>query len=122
MARIGNIRRLNFKKIIYGKGLDELLPIAMKNPQPEYNILNQIAVYMQSKIKDGELNYYLNSITMDSDSGAIGIDNRYTACIFHTTEEFFENWLTPRAVSKCLEEPYHHSSRKESYSGNGKMT
>ena len=39
MTRIGNIIRVNFRKIIYGKGLNDLLPIAMKNPEPEDNIL-----------------------------------------------------------------------------------
>ena len=60
----------------------------MKNPQPEDNILTQTAVSMQSKIEDGEVNYYSNSITMDYDSGAIGIYNRFTALILHTTVDF----------------------------------
>ena len=94
----------------------------MRKPQPEDNILTQTAVYMQAKMKDGEVNYYYNIIVMDSYSGAIGIDNRCTDCILHTTEEFLDNWLTPRAASKGLEEPDHHSSRKEPYSGNGSMT
>ena len=33
--------------------------------QPEYNILNQIPMSMQAKIKNGEVNYYSNSVTMD---------------------------------------------------------
>ena len=33
-----------------------------------------------------------------------------------------ENWLTPWDLSKVLEEPYHHSSVKEPYSGNGRKT
>ena len=45
-------------------------------------------VYMQSKIKDGEVKYYSNSITMDSESVAIGTDNRCTACILHTPWDF----------------------------------
>ena len=57
MIRIGNIRRSNFKKVKYGKRLDDLLPRAMKNPQLEDNILTQTAVSMQDKIKDGEVNY-----------------------------------------------------------------
>ena len=65
MIRIVNIRRVNFKKIIYGKRLDDFLPMAMKSAQPEENILTHTAVSMQSKIKDGKVNYYSNSITMD---------------------------------------------------------
>ena len=42
---------------------------------------------MQAKKKDGEVNYYSNRITMDSDSGAIGIGNRCTAYISQTTED-----------------------------------
>ena len=43
---------------------------------------------MQAKIKYGEVNYYSNIITMDSDSGAIVIDNICTAWIYQTTENF----------------------------------
>ena len=89
MTRIVNIRRLNFKKIIYRKGLDEFLPIAIKNQQPEDNILTQTAVFMQAKIKDDKVNYYSNIITMGSESVAIGIDNICNACISHTIEDFF---------------------------------
>ena len=39
----------------------------MKNPQQEDNILNQIAVSMQTRINDVELNDYYNIITMYSD-------------------------------------------------------
>ena len=67
MTRIGKIRRVNFKKIKYGKVLYELLPRAMKNPQPEDKKLTQIELSMQDKTKDGEVNYYSNSITMNSD-------------------------------------------------------
>ena len=52
-------------KVKYGKGLDDLLPRAMKKPQPEDNILTQTEVSMQSKIKDIEVYDYSNSITMD---------------------------------------------------------
>ena len=51
----------------------------MKTPQPEDNILTQTAVSMQSKIKDGEVNYYSNIITIDSYSGAFVIDIICTA-------------------------------------------
>ena len=78
---MGKTRIVNFNNIIYGKRLDEFLPISMKNPQPEGNILTKIAVSMQSNINDGEINYYSNSITMDSDSVEIEIDNRCTAYI-----------------------------------------
>ena len=44
MTRIGNTRRVNFKKVKYGKGLYNFLPRAMKNPPPEYNILTQTAL------------------------------------------------------------------------------
>ena len=54
MIRIGKIRRANSKKVKYGKGLDNLMPRAMKIPEPEDNILAQTAVSMQAKIKDGE--------------------------------------------------------------------
>ena len=43
---------------------------------------------MQAKMKDGEVNHYSTSITIDSDSGEIGIDKRCTSCISHTTEYF----------------------------------
>ena len=122
MIRIGNIRRANSKKVKYGKGFDDLMPRAMKTPQPEDNILAHTAVSMQAKIKDGELNYYSNSISMDLYSEAIGVDNICTDCIFHTTEAFFDHWLTLSAVSKGFWEPYHHLSRKEPYSSNGMMT
>ena len=69
MTRIVRIRRLNFKKIKCGKGLNDLLPIVKKNSKLEYNILTQIAVSKQYKIKDGKVNHCYNSITMDSDSG-----------------------------------------------------
>ena len=54
---MGKIRIVNFNNIIYGKRLDEFLPISMKNPQPEDNILTQKSESMQVKIEDGELNY-----------------------------------------------------------------
>ena len=69
--------------------LDDLMPIAMKNPQPEDNILTQKSESMQVKIEDGELNYWSNSITMDSDPGEIVIDSRFTSCISRTIEAFF---------------------------------
>ena len=86
MTSIRKIRRVDSEKIKYGKGLDDLLPIATKNPQLEENILTQTAMSMQAKINYREVNYYSNSITIYSDSGAIGIDNRCTACISHTTK------------------------------------
>ena len=43
---------------------------------------------MQFKMKDGEVNNFSTSITIDLDSGLIGIYNRYTDCIFHTIEDF----------------------------------
>ena len=89
MIRIGNIRRANSKKVKYGKGLDDLMPRAMKTPQPEDNILAQTAVFMQAKIKDDKVNYYSNIITMGSESVAIGIDNICNAYISHTIEDFF---------------------------------
>ena len=98
MIRIEKIRRANSKKVKYGNGLDDLMPRAMKTPQPEDNILAP----MQAKIKDGKLNYYSNSISMDLYSEAIGVDNICTDCIFHTTEAFFDHWLTPHAASKGL--------------------
>ena len=98
MTSIWKIIRVNVKNIIYGKGLDDLLPRAVKTPQPEDYILTHVAVYMQSKINYGEESYYSNSIRMDSDSGAIGIDRICTDYISHTTEEFLDNWLNPRAV------------------------
>ena len=79
VTRIGNIRRVNFNNTKYGKGLDDFLTRAMKNPKPEDNILTQTGVSMKTKIKDGDVYYYSTSITMYSDSGAIGSDNRYTA-------------------------------------------
>ena len=85
---MGKIRRANSKKVKYGNGLDDLMPRAMKTPQPEDNILAQTAVFMQAKIKYGELNYYPNSISMDLYLEAIVVDNICTACIFHTTEAF----------------------------------
>ena len=75
---IGKIIRANFNKFKYGKGLYDLLPIAIKNPQSKYNILIHTAVSMQAKINYGEVNYYSNSITIDSDSVAISIDNIFT--------------------------------------------
>ena len=33
-----------------------------------------------------------------------------------------QTWLNTCVVSKGLEEPYHHSSRKERHSENGRMT
>ena len=91
MTRISNIRRVKFKNNNYLKGLDDLLTRAIKDPQPEDNILNQTALSMNAKIKYGEVNYYYNIITMDSESGENGIDNRCTACILHTTESLF--WI-----------------------------
>ena len=79
MTRIVDIRRVNFNMVKYGKGLDGFLPRATKNPQLEGNILTHTAVSIQAKIKDCEVNYYSKSITMDSDSGAICIDNIYPA-------------------------------------------
>ena len=76
---IGKIIRANFNKFKYGKGLYDLLPIAIKNPQSKYNILIHTAVSMQAKIKDRKINHYSNSITMGSDSVETGIDNRCTA-------------------------------------------
>ena len=84
MTRIEKIRRVNLKKTKHRKVLDDFLPRAMKNPHLEYNIFARIAFSMQAKIKDSEVNYYSNRITMDSDSGEIGIDNRCTALISHT--------------------------------------
>ena len=57
MTRIGKRRGVKFKKIGYGKGLYDLLTVAMKNPQPEENILTQTEVSMKSKIKYDEVNY-----------------------------------------------------------------
>ena len=88
MTSIGNIIRVNFNKVEYGKRLDDFLLREIKNPQPEYNILTQTAVSMQANIYDVEVNYYSNRITMDSDSGEVVIDNRCSACIFHTTGGF----------------------------------
>ena len=88
MTMIGKIRRVNFKKVKYGKGLDDLLPRSTNNPQPEENIITQKTVSMIAEIKDVEVNYYSKSITMDSDSGAIIIENICTACISHSTEDF----------------------------------
>ena len=64
MKRIGKIRRVKFKKIRYGKWLYDFLTVAMKNPQPEENILTQTEVSMKSNMKDGAVNYYSNRITM----------------------------------------------------------
>ena len=68
MTRIEKIRRVKSKKIEYGKGLDDFLTREIKNPKPEDNILTKTSVSMQAKINYGEVNYYSNSITMDSDS------------------------------------------------------
>ena len=57
ITSIGKIRRVNFKKVKYGKGLDDLLPRVTENPQPKDKILTQIAVSMKSKINYGEVNY-----------------------------------------------------------------
>ena len=81
MKRIENIRRVNFKNIKYGKGLYELMPRARKKPQLEDNILTKTTVSIQENIKDVEVNYYSNSINMDSESREISIENRYTAWI-----------------------------------------
>ena len=67
----------------------------MKNSQLEDNILTQTEVSMQAKIKDSKVNYYSNSITMDSDSGEIGIDNRCAAWILHTTEDVSGELVDP---------------------------
>ena len=69
ITSIGKIRRVNFKNNKYGKGLDYLLRRAMKNPQPEDSMFTHTAVSMQAKINYGEVNYYSNIISMDSDSG-----------------------------------------------------
>ena len=79
MTRIGNIRRVNFKNIKYGKYLDDLLPRAMENLQLEENVLTQTVVSKQAKINNDEETHYANITTMNSYSGAIGIDNRCTA-------------------------------------------
>ena len=100
MTRIGKIRRVNPNKVKYKKGLDDFLPRAMKNPPPEYNILTQTALSMKTKIKDGEVNYYSHSITMDSDSGATGNDNRSTAYILHTTKAFVVELVGPKFLIK----------------------
>ena len=89
MTRIGKTSRAKFKKFKYGKGLDGLLSRTMKITQPQDNILAQIAVSMQAKIKYGEVNYYSNSITMDSDIRSIFIYSRCTACILYIAEDFF---------------------------------
>ena len=65
MTRIGKIRRVNFKKIRYGKGLDGFLTRATKDPKPEYNIITQKEVPNKVNIKEGEVNYVSNRITMD---------------------------------------------------------
>ena len=65
MTRLGKIIRLNFNKIRYEKWLKYLLTRAIKNPQPEDNILTQTEFSMQAKIKGSEVNYFSNSITMD---------------------------------------------------------
>ena len=64
MTGIGKIIRIKSKNVKYGKGLYDLLTVAMKNPQPEENILTQTEVSMKSNMKDGEVNYYSNRITM----------------------------------------------------------
>ena len=51
-------------------------------------MFTQTAVSMEAKINDGEVNYYSNRITMDSESGEIGIDNICTTYISHTREYF----------------------------------
>ena len=46
ITRIRKTGRVNVKKVKYGKGLDNLLPREMINPQPEENILIQTEVSM----------------------------------------------------------------------------
>ena len=50
MTSIVKIRIVNFKNILYGKGLDKFLPRAMKNPQPEDNILDRSVHVIQYKV------------------------------------------------------------------------
>ena len=121
MTIIRKIRRANFKKFKYGEGLYDLLPRTMKNKQPDENIFNQTVVSMQSKIKDGEVNHYSHSITMDSDSRTIGIDNRCTACILHTTEAFVGELVDSTRRIKGFGGTISPLTRNEPYSGNMSM-
>ena len=41
--------------------------------------------------------------------------------ILNPWKTFLDNWLTPRAAYNVLEEPDHHSSRKEPYSRNRRI-
>ena len=43
---------------------------------------------MKAKLKDGEVNYGSISITMNLESGIIGIDNICTACILPNIAAF----------------------------------